>query len=245
MTLQDSGIEIHRNHTVAPTRFQIFGERSTGTHIVGRFVMRHLNLKLIHDYGWKHGFPSMPGVAPEHLIIVCFRNAEDWLRSMHTKPWHCSPAMQKLDFSDFIRARWDSVVDREDAFPWTAPGTQMMDLQLDRHPITGKRFRNLVSMRNSKHRAHLGFRNRNVNLLMVRMEAVLADPEGFLQKVSDGFALPDPEPFRPIKQRLGSKFKALVDDRPETPDAITIEDREFLLDQLNLQMEAEIGYTYD
>ena len=63
MKLSTHGIEIHRNHKAVPTQFQIFGERSTGTHIVGRYIMRHLNIKLIHDYGWKHGFPSMPGVA--------------------------------------------------------------------------------------------------------------------------------------------------------------------------------------
>ena len=145
MALRDTGIEIRRANKTPITNFQVFGERSSGTHIVGRFLMRHTQLKIIHDYGWKHGFPAMPAVAPNHLIVVVFRDAENWMRSMHAKPWHCSPRMQRMEFSEFIRARWDGIVDREDAFPWTNSGTLNMDLQLDRHPMTGKRFRNMVS----------------------------------------------------------------------------------------------------
>ena len=51
------------------------------------------------------------------LVLGLVRNAMSWALSMYAKPWHTSPQMQALPFSDFIRAPWDTRVDRARYFP--------------------------------------------------------------------------------------------------------------------------------
>jgi hypothetical protein len=143
------------------------------------------------------------------LVLGLVRNAMSWALSMYAKPWHTSPQMQALPFSDFIRAPWDTRVDRARYFPDSATLGQVgQPLQHDRHPLTGEMFPNLFAMRTALH---------------------LPDPEGA---------------FRPVHKRLGSKFKAAVDTRPEPPQSILAEDRDFILSQLDLTLERELGYTY-
>ena len=71
-----------------PGRFQVLGERSSGTNYVSRVVKRHSGLKPDDALGWKHGVPG--GLAmPKDLLVICVvRDAVSWARSMFDKPWH-------------------------------------------------------------------------------------------------------------------------------------------------------------
>ncbi|MGR3479248.1 hypothetical protein [Salipiger marinus] len=231
--------------TGAPlTRFQVFGERSTGTNFVKRLIGRNTALAPTESFGWKHGFPQMT-VLPEDLLVVCtFRHAADWARSMHARPWHCPPEMQALPFSDFLRAEWRSIADRPRYFPQlAAEGGEGQPLQQDRHPLSGRPFANLFALRRAKQEALLGFLHRGASVLLCRLESVQAAPEAFLNELRHGLALPA-APYRPVTRRLGTRFRPAVTPRPATPPALAPEDLAFLTGQLDLATETALGYRY-
>ncbi|WP_226623776.1 hypothetical protein [Alloyangia pacifica] len=235
-------------HQPAPgiTRYQVFGERSSGTNFVKRLIGRNTPLAPTEDLGWKHGFPQMTVIPQDTLIVCVTRNAADWARSMHAKPWHCPPEMQRLAFSDFIRAEWATIADRPRYFPQVAAlGGTGQPLQHDRHPLTGAPFPDLFALRRAKLEGLTGFFNRGCALLFCRLEAVQAQPEAFLTDLRAGFGLSTGGPYRPVVKRLGSRFKPAIDaPRPETPAELSPEDLDVLRSRLDLGLEAALGYSY-
>lgn len=242
---RDTGWQITRPHA-APTRFQVFGERSSGTNFIKRLIGRNTPLTPIEDLGWKHGFPSMTAIPMDVAVICAVRDARAWALSMHAKPWHCPPAMQALPFSDFLRADWATIADRQRYFPQVAAlGGQGQALQPDRHPITGLPFANLFALRRAKLEALLSFHRRGCTMVLCRMEAVQADPQAFLSGLTTGLDLPAVSAeYRPVHKRLGSKFLPSHDPRPETPTDMTEQDLSFLRSELDLPLEVALGYDY-
>ncbi len=244
MSLATTGIDIRRRHASVPDHLQVFGERSSGTNFVKALIKRNTTLTAVDHYGWKHGFAQMTGIGKGALIVGVVRDPVGWVRSMYAKPWHCPPAMQALGFSDFIRAEWATIIDRKRYFPDAgAHGTPGTPLQQDRHPITGRRFANIAELRTAKAAYLLGLRNRGCNLVLCRLDAVQADPEGFVVAVSEAFDLPPVEAYRPVTRRLGSRFLHNVGDRPALPDTISDADRAFLVQALDPKLEAAMGFA--
>ncbi|MDJ0820884.1 MAG: hypothetical protein QNJ09_03605 [Paracoccaceae bacterium] len=241
----DTGWQINAV-TGQPKRYQVFGERSSGTNFVKRLIGRNSDLKPIEELGWKHGFAHMTAV-PEDVAIVCVvRDARAWALSMHAKPWHCPPDMQVLPFSDFIRAEWATVADRKRYFPQVeALGGVGQPLQLDRDPLTGRPYPNLFALRRAKLAGLMSFAERGCTLAFTRLEAVQAAPEEFLGALWKGFSLPGSRPeYRPVMKRLGSRFLPSVDARPETPLEICAKDLEFLRAHVDMAQERALGYSY-
>lgn len=230
-----------------PRRFQVFGERSSGTNFVKRLIGRNTALQPIEALGWKHGFSQMTAIPADTAIVACVRDARPWSLSMHAKPWHTPPAMQTLTYSDFIRAEWATIADRKRYFPQVQDhGGEGRPLQHDRHPITGLPFPNLFALRRTKLASLLSYVHRDCTLILCRMEAVQQAPESFLAALNAAFSLPTPETaYRPVVKRLGSKFLPSVDTRPETPNTVLENDLTFLRSQLDLPLESRLGYNYD
>ena len=228
------------------TRYQVFGERSSGTNFIKRLIGRNTALTPTEELGWKHGFPHMTAVPADTLVICVLRHAGDWARSMHTKPWHCPAEMQTLEFSPFLRAQWRSIADRKRYFPQVAAlGGEGEVLQHDRDPLTGLPFANLFQLRRAKLQGMLSFFNRGCAVLFCRLEAIQGAPQLFLSDLTDRLALPEmDQPYRPVIKRLGAKFLPTVEPRPETPPRLIGEDHTFLLSQLDLGLEADLGYRY-
>ncbi|MDG1472328.1 MAG: hypothetical protein P8Q26_12320 [Ascidiaceihabitans sp.] len=230
-------------HDIA--RFHVLGERSSGTNFVKRLLGRNTALKPTEALGWKHAFMHMRAV-PVDLAVVCVvRSADSWVRSMHAKPWHTTPDLQKLDFEDFIRAEWDTIIDRPRYFDDLDRRTLGQPLQYDRDPITGKRFENIFALRTAKLRSLISMLNRDCACVLLRMEGATAAPEDTLVhlRTSLGLELSTDE-FRPVIKRLGSNFKAAIDERPETPDALSATDIAHMKAHLDLDLEAQLGYSY-
>ncbi|MDU8911302.1 hypothetical protein [Aestuariicoccus sp. MJ-SS9] len=230
-----------------PTRYQVMGERSSGTNFVKRLLGRNTSLRPCEDLGWKHGFAQMTAI-PEDMAVICVvRHAAPWALSMHAKPWHCPPAMQRLAFSDFIRAEWATIADRPRYFPQVAQlGGVGRPLQHDRDPLTGRAYANLFALRRAKLTGLLSYFQRGSALIFTRLEAVQTAPEAFLSDVEAGFGLePREGPYRPVVKRLGSKFLPAVDARPPTPSAMAEADADFMRGALDLEMETALGFRYD
>lgn len=229
-----------------PRQIQVFGERSSGTNFIKRLIGRNSRLTPTEDLGWKHGFPHMTAI-PSHIAVVCVvRDATAWALSMHAKPWHCPPGMQTLPFSQFIRAPWLTIADRKRYFPQVQQmGGAGQPLQLDRHPITGLPFANLFALRRAKLDGLLSFQNRSCTLVFCRLDAVQSAPEQFLADLHNTLTIPASEQaYRPVVKRLGSKFLASVDPRPDTPKALCADDLAFLKRQINPEQEAALGFSY-
>lgn len=227
------------------TRYQVLGERSSGTNFVKRLLGRNTDLAPTEALGWKHGFAQMRAIPADLAVICVVRRADTWAQSMHAKPWHTTPALQSLHFSQFIRAEWDTIVDRPRYFDGETE-TLGQPLQHDRDPVTGARFENLFALRTAKLRGLTGFLNRDCTCIVLRMEDAVADPQVTLSTLATTLncARPDNE-FRPVVKRLGSKFKPSVKVRPQTPEALSSDDLAYLKTATDQDLEQALGYSYD
>lgn len=242
----ETGVAAQHTGPVPPRRFQVLGERSSGTNLLRRLMMRNSPLEASEALGWKHGFPHMLAVPADLAVLGIVRNAADWALSMHAKPWHTPPHMQRMDFSEFIRAPWETVIDRARYFggPEARPLVGRA-LQHDRDPMTGEAFADLFALRRAKIQALTGMFRRDCTMVLIRMEDMQADPEAVIGRVCTALSLPAPAtPFKPFARRLGSKFKPSVEDRPETPATLGEDDRAFLRSRIDRETEAALGYTY-
>ncbi|MEO0521975.1 MAG: hypothetical protein AAF088_03545 [Pseudomonadota bacterium] len=226
-----------------PTRFQVIGERSSGTNLVKRLLGRNTALKPTEDLGWKHGFFSPMAIPADFALVCVVRNAADWALSMHAKPWHTPPAMQALEFSDFIRAEWATIIDRPRYFSGIATEAVGQPLQQDRDPENGAPYPNLFALRSAKLRSHLSITGRHCASVVVRLETVQDDPEKTLEQICSGLGTAVPEGFKPVQRRLGSRFKAAIETRPKTPAEVDAGDIEFLRSQTDTAFEKALGYS--
>ncbi|WP_415920334.1 hypothetical protein [Tateyamaria sp. SN6-1] len=227
------------------TRFQVLGERSSGTNFVKRLIGRNTPLTPTEGLGWKHGFPHMMAVPRDMAVICVVRRADSWARSMFDKPWHTTPEMQTLGFSDFIRARWDTIIDRPRYFRGLVPeGSVGAPLQHDRDPVTGLPFDNLFALRRAKLARLLTLPARGCTCAVLRMEDAQAAPEATLAQLTSALGVTRNDTFRPVVKRLGSKFKPSVTDRPDAPAAWPDADRRFLSAAVDPDQEAVLGYSY-
>ncbi|MGY3436869.1 MULTISPECIES: hypothetical protein [unclassified Marinovum] len=235
-----------RHSGPAPKRFQVMGERSSGTNFIKRLIDGNTWLGNSEALGWKHGVPAMMAIPADFTVVCVFRAADRWAVSMHAKPWHTRPPMQALPFSEFIRAPWDTRVDRPRYFPWCdEPEYRGQPLQADRHPITGAMFNDLFELRAVKMATLLSFAIRHSSCVFVRMEAAQAAPETFLHDLRQSLALPATESaYKPVTKRLGAKFKPAVMTRPETPATMPEADLDWMRTRLDLGIEKAMGYRY-
>lgn len=242
--LTQHGVTMIRPNSVPIRHFQVFGERSSGTNFVSHIIDKHLDIARSKAYGWKHGFPAMSSISPRSLIVVLFREAEPWVRSMYNKPWHTTAHMRGLGFSDFIRAEWHTVIrgginskDQPVETKFWKP------LQLDRDPLTGRPFANIVQLRNAKNRGFLSFAYRECNAVLARYETVRDDPEGFLADLGRTFGITQTSDYVPFQDVTGGGRWARR-RKVKAPAELCPEDREFVLSELDLETEMLIGYDY-
>lgn len=232
--------------TEAVSRFQVIGERSSGTNFLSQVLNKNTPLVPSNVLGWKHGQLQMAMIPSDLVVAVSVRGADAWARSMFAKPWHTTQAMQSLGFSEFLRARWETVIDRRRYFRDCASELEIgRPLQFDRDPTTGDCYDNLFALRRGKLQAHLTFLNRDCNICLVRSETVVADPEGFLHRFLAAFGLPPMnKAFNPVLRRLGSRFAPSIESNRVPPEHLSQGDLAFLREQSDLALESRLGYDY-
>lgn len=241
-----TGLHARRRGDVAPVRFQVLGERCSGTNLVKRLLARNTPMRPTEALGWKHGFVQAVAVPADLAVICVVRNAADWALSVHRRPWHAVPPMQRLGFSEFIRAPWQSHVDRVQYFRNLPEGAVLgQPLQQDRDPLTGEGFACLFDLRRAKLAGLTGFLRRDCTAAILRLEDVQADQAGAIARLAQALDLPPHDaPFRPVTRRLGSTFVPAVNPRPSTPAELCPSDRAWMLSRLDLEQEARLGYSY-
>ncbi len=283
-SLSTDGLEAHREFNVQLRRFQVLGERSSGTNFIASLIAKNLDITECNHLGWKHAVPHSQFIARDMLVIVAFRNPTDWLRSMHRKPWHSPPHLRGLQFSEFIRSEWETLTDdllvRNDTMNtyryerrsrllslvvWNHGFRKMVSnfgvrlgpiglsedmkskvigltVQQDRHPISGKKFQNVVEMRTVKAQGFLGMRERGCNYLFINYEKAKMDPAGFIKTVALTFDISSKSMFIPVDEWLGGFLKTEKENLLGSPAFFSGADLQFINDFLSMGTENEMGY---
>ncbi|MFD3189057.1 hypothetical protein ACFMPD_02135 [Sedimentitalea sp. HM32M-2] len=209
-----------------------------------RLLKRNSRWQPSQALGWKHGFPGALAIPPDLVVICLVRNAADWARSMHAKPWHATPDLQALEFPDFLRAPWQTRIDRPRYFG-KAKELQGQPLQQDRDPVTGAVFDDLFALRRAKLTGLLSYLNRGCSCAVLRLETLQDAPEQVLDSLL--LALdhaPRDQPFQPVRQRLGKRFKPAIPERPTTPASLSDADLTWMRTRVDPEQEAMLGYRY-
>ena len=228
--------------------FQVFGERRSGTNYVRALIAKNLKVKHVTHYGWKHGPPTMPAISKHSLIVLVARDPIDWIQSFYVTPHEAAEHLRvEQTFSEFIRAEWAGL-----ALPgmqgWEKWGHQQNmelrgeELQWDRHPMTGARYKNVLEMRAVKYRAWLGLRERAAKFALVRYEDARDAPETVVEQLADEFLIDRKPDFDPIDQRMGN-YSLFPDGFRERPKEISAKDRRYIADQLEPEIEEKLGYS--
>ena len=234
-----------------PTELMVFGERNSGTNLAHELLKRNVPAfaespgdrigRFGFRYGWKHGFPQMLAAPDTALAVGLFRHPETWLRSMHARPWHAVPTLRDLSFDAFIRAEWQSRVDERNFGIADGDRRALAELQWDRHPLTGRRFANLMKLRAAKSEGFLSLPERFANCLLISFEPLAADPEGFVALVAQSFGLECRPSFEPVNERRGKQSDGAF--QPEERAPLSPEDHRFVWSQLDRDQEARLGYS--
>jgi len=240
-----SGFAARRSANVKLTRFQVLGERSSGTNFLRRLIGRNTDLVPDEALGWKHGFPNNDPI-PEDLAVICVvRNAGPWALSMFARPWHTTAQMQSLPFDDFLRAPWDTISDRPRYFQGLPGIRRGAPLQQDRHPDTGAQFENMFALRRAKLESLTGYLERDCSCTLIRLEDVQKDPQAAVTSIAEALETRRRTKFRPVVKRLGTRFKPADGlERPPIPDTLSSGQMNFMRRWLDLKAEARLGYVY-
>ena len=226
-----------------PSHFQVFGERRSGTNFVEALISRSLDIEPTRKYGWKHGCISAPAISSDALAIVVVRHPLSWIVSFFNTPFAAFPGYQPKKFSAFIRSEWESEA-RPRRQKWKSwgyrndPSMQGEVMQLDRHPITGKRYENMVQMRNVKLACHLGLKQRVSNFAVINYEMASEKGTDVIADLANCFQLSRTSQTVEVANRVGPKSRPAV---MRTDDIIS-SDRQFILDALDTAQEQKVGY---
>lgn len=248
MTLADYTSD--SNHPV--TRFTVIGERASGTNVIDSLVATCFSLERDNRcFPWKHGFPSAPGYHADTLFIIAVRNAHSWIKSLYRRPHHATQDILALDFPSFIRSEWKSNYYEKLSTGGVARGEyrrafaacSRSPLEFDRHPIEGRNFRSPIELRTIKLEAHCSMLRRAKNVCIVRLEDVQADPNNVATTISKIYGLKQMRQFALPEKQLGH-FHDEDEKRKLASESISIEDADFIQANLNLDLEARLGYEY-
>jgi hypothetical protein len=225
------------------THFQVFGERRSGTNFLNKLIADNLRAFPTRKYGWKHGHFCYPAISSNALIVVVVRDPYDWLVSMYTTQFHYAQHLRSLRFSEFIRQPWETIAaPTPQAWIWFGydhrPNLQGEIMQLDRHPITGRQFRNIIEMRSVKLHSHLGILNRAENVCILRLEDTRRNSTKVVDKISKIFDIEVKGEYRMISEKIGPKSNP---KRIAVSD-IAADDLRFIRSELDHDLERCLGY---
>lgn len=245
-TFRATGVAVKRMGDAPLTRFQVIGERGSGTDFFRRLLLRNTGLRASGMLGWTHGPAACLAVPRDLLVVLAVRRADMWSLAMHARPLHAAPHLQRMTFGAFVRSPWEAIVDRPEVFGADQlTGVEGMPLQLDRDPLSGAPFQDLFDLRQSKLVSMLSFLERDCDFAILRYEDFAARPEASMTRLRALLGTPDwIAPFRPVVTDPCEPFVAAVAARPETPRHMPEPEMRYLLDRVDLTLESALGYEY-
>jgi len=231
---------------------QIFGERNSGTNYLKELVeMNFEGIEVTTEYGWKHGFAKKirrhANEVDDVLVICIFKNPLAWFLSMHKKPHH-APQMKALSFSNFLKEEWvcykgKGYFKRDLEKNPFKPEEEMM---IERNPATGKRFENVVKLRNKKNENLLLLKYKLKNIEYLKYEDLLIDPKIVINDFALKYEIKAKQ-FENSNKYHGKSKKETFSKKDyylnkEYKKEYSTEDLNFVKLELNHALEKEIGY---
>ncbi len=224
--------------------FQVFGERRTGTNYVAQLIDDNLAVDQTTKYGWKHGYPTMPCIARSALLVIVVRDPLSWLSSLHNRPF--AKSHEGLAFGEFLRTQWYDQYRAKDFghSRWGyqgMPKDRLVANQLDRHPITGKRFENPLEMRSVKNACFLGLLERECNAVLVDYEMAKNTPADMLTIISERYDIAAKGKID-VPGHVGAKGRP---GQRVSDVGISNEDMAFIRAHLDVEQETRLGFWED
>jgi len=185
------------------------------------------------DLGWKHGCVNFevlqrdPAYSEHTLFLVVHKHPADWLQSFHRKPYNSLEPVRRISFADFLRR------------PWAGSAKENLPQSAAAHPI---------DLWNTKHRSWLELRKRGYHVIYAKNSDFLVSFEEAMAPLATCLRRKNPDgPFINLtKATKGSSdtIGELKRKYVETPplDGYTATDRQFVVDQLDHGILAELGY---
>lgn len=225
------------------THVCVLGERVSGTCFIQSLITENTRLRAVSPYGHKHFFQDTEKLRREKnddtLFVFISRDLVEWLNSFKNNTFHAEASIRNCkDMSSFLRMEWKCIFDKTSGTSESSSqyGSEMM---FERNPSDGKRFRNVVQMRNSKMWHFLGVREHVENYLHVRYEDVRDNPETFLEDISEKFGIALTKVFHPINTIRG---KGRIPYARKTYPAMSPEDTDFVVMNVDHDLESLLGY---
>lgn len=231
---------IYRNLPHPVDRFQVLGDRCSGTNFISHLIERNFpELAPSVELGWKHGFIDRRlAAAPGLLTLVVYRHPLRWMQSVHRNPYEVSRSVSARPFSGFLRARW------EPAWVTELPDGTVREepIQGDMYPHTTKRFENICRMRSVKIAYQEELASLPCQVVFMTYEAVNRRPRALLDALSQAFNLYTIARLQTVTEYKGTRRKRY---RPARYPAVQELDLDFMRAELDLKQEKRIGYQVD
>ena len=225
------------------TKICVVGERVSGTCFVQSLLTSNTNLKSVSTYGHKHFYQDIDLIrktdTSDTLFVFVSRDILEWLSSFKENTFHADKPLRNCkDMSSFLRMEWKCIYDTTSGTAETSAqyGQEMM---FERDPSDGKRFVNVVKMRNSKLRHFLSIRDHVENYVHARYEDVRDDPEKFVHGICDRYARSRDKTFVPVDTVRG---KGRVPYTRTIYPQMSAEDVDFVISNVDADLESLLGY---
>ncbi|CAM9134206.1 unnamed protein product [Sphacelaria rigidula] len=225
------------------TRLCVLGERVSGTCFIQSLITENTKLTPVSPYGHKHFYQDINKLRRDNnddtLFVFISRDLIDWLNSFKNNTFHAEASIRNCkDMSSFLRMEWKCIFDKTSGTPESSSqyGAEMI---CERDPINGKRFPNVVQMRNSKLWHFLDVHKHVRNYVHVRYEDVREHPESFLASISECFGVSRSKIFYPVDTVRG---KGRVPYVKKTYPEMSEEDRTFVIENVDEDLESLLGY---
>ncbi len=168
------------------TEYCILGERCSGTNYLEKLIETNFGLKEItHKYGWKHffGFNNYKD-SDNVLFIGIVRDPFQWLGSLNKKKHHLAPHLRQ-NMNILLRSEFFSIYDEKGH--GVKYGREIIE---DRNIYTGKRYKNIIELRNTKNKFLLDDMEKKVkNYILLRYEDLSSKTFEQLENIKNKFNL--------------------------------------------------------
>lgn len=224
------------------SNFCVLGERVSGTCMLASLIARNITGLRAVAFKHKHFFQDTEQIKRANtsstLFVYITREPVAWVHSLCKTPYHTHHSLKNKGVSAFMRKEWYCVEDEASGISQDSKvyGKEMLH---ERDPGTGERFRNVFKMRSAKVAHTLALGQVVENFVHVRLGDLQRDPEGFIDSICDKYHLRKYKEFSPVSTVRG-KGKVLY--KPTMYPSLSEEDTEYLLQELDLQAEAVLGY---
>jgi len=226
-------------------KYQIFGERNSGTTYLKQVLDANFKLECTSEYGFKHWFikDHQPRGRPnsttdneclrslddseDTLFIFIVRDPIGWLQSMHKKPYH-APEHKNLSFGSFIRKKW---ICYEKKCPSVhIPGKSMTpwNKKLNEPYYFIEESANICTLRNEKNAHFLSLKDRVKHFFVIRLDRLLEDIWAMA-----------------LELNLETKLVEITLPEYRKPNfygEICQEDLGYIKQELNLELEISLGF---